>query len=750
MNKYRWFSTAVVRCLPLCLTAIIGCALAVTGSAAQSPDELFLRGYSVIPSPRHVRLASSDLEFSRNWTYETALPAKHAAIRSLLADLRDMYGLSLLAAGSLKTDVLVLSVKSGAVKTGAKPELDRQGYRITAAPHHVVIEGNSDPGLFYGVQTFLQLLKPDGKGSFRLPAGIIEDWPSFELRFLHWDTKHHQDRIDTLKRYLDWSARFKVNMIGFELEDKFEYPSHPIIGAPGAYTTAELQEIVNYGLERFIQVVPQIQSPAHMSYVLKHPEFADLRADGNNYQSCLCDERTYQLIFSMFEDVIKATQGVDHFHVSTDEVYYPDMCAKCNQPHNPENRSLRWIEFANRAHDFLSARKRRMLAWVEYPVLPQHIRLLPRDLINGVLSDNAAQTGEEVARGMDQLIYTSMQGEELLFPDDFSVERDGKVQPGRLEQTFRDVAHFSTQGRPIGVYGAAWDDSGLHCETFWLGWSAVAQSGWNPSGPPVEQHVADFMKVFYAPGPLLNMTGIYQGIQAQARFFERSWDRVPSRVRPRAYGNSQGKGIGGGREDLTLPPPALPEPGNLEFTPIYTGRYAELAQRATLMANLNGALVGLLHDAIPKVGRNRYNLEVLLSIANFTGHHDRMVAGFRSIEEVLVEARSAAGNKDAPHALELLLKARRQAAEIREDSTRVFESLKTTWEKSRFPKGQEVNGKKFYHVMDDTKDHWADRRPDLSYMMAPEESIGLEQWLKRLGETARAYAKANKLPEPEF
>ncbi len=724
-------------------------AFGVSSQAGQLPSEFFLRGYSVIPSPRHVRLESSDLPFSGSWTYETTLSAKHIAIRSLLTDLHDMHGLSLRPAGSARTDILVLAIRSGAVKSGSKPELDRQAYRITAAPHRIIIEGNSDQGLFYGVQTFLQLLKPDGKGSVMLPAGAIEDWPTFELRFLHWDTKHHQDRIDTLKRYLDWCARFKVNMIGFELEDKFEYPSHPIIGAPGAYTTAELQEIVNYGLERFIQVVPQIQSPAHMSYVLKYPEFADLRADGNNYQSCLCDERTYQLIFSMYDDVIKATQGVEYFHVSTDEVYYPDMCAKCDKPHNPENRSLRWIEFANRAHDFLSERRRRMLAWVEYPVLPMHIRLLPPDLINAVMSSNAVQTREEAARGMDQLIYTSMQGEELLFPDYLSMERDGKLQPGRLEQTFRDISRFATQGRPIGVYGAAWDDSGLHCETFWLGWSAVAQYGWNPGSPSVEQHVADFMNVFYGPG-VQDLTGIYRAIQAQARFFQNSWDRVPSKVRGRAYGDSEGKGVGGEREDLTFPRPPLPDVAKLEFTPVYAGRYTELATNAARMAEANDALVDRLHEAISKVGRNRYNLEVLLSIANLTGHHDRVIAGFRSIEQILGDARSAAADRDSKRALELLLDARRQAAEITEDSIRVFESLRTTWEKSRFPKGQEVNGKKFYHVMDDTKDHWADRRPDLSYMMAPEESIGLEQWLKQLAEVARAYARANNLPVPEF
>jgi len=749
-NHHPWFSSAVTPYLLLCWTAIFGCALVVTTTAAgQSPSELFLRGYSVLPSPRHVHLGSDDLEVSRSWTYETTLPAKHIAIRSLLTDLRDMHGLSLRPAGSARTDTLVLAVRSGAVKSNSKPEVDRQAYRIVVAPHRIVIEGNSDQGLFYGVQTFLQLLKPNGKGSFTLPVGTIEDWPALELRFLHWDTKHHQDRIDTLKRYLDWCARFKVNMIGFELEDKFEYPSHPIIGAPGAFTTAELQEIVNYGLERFIQVVPQIQSPAHMSYVLKHPEFADLRADGNNYQSCLCDERTYQLIFSMYDDVIKATQGVEYFHVSTDEVYYAGICAKCDKPYNPENRSLRWIEFANRAHDFLSARRRRMLAWVEYPVLPQHIRLLPPDLINAVMSGDAVQTREEVTRGMEQLIYTSMQGDELLFPDHLSMERDGQLQPGRLEQTFRDISRMATQGRPIGVYGAAWDDSGLHSETFWLGWSTVAQYAWNPGSPSVEQHVADFMNVFYGPG-VQDLTGIYRAIQSQARFFESSWDRVPSRVRGRAYGNSEGKGVGGEREDLTLPPPPLPESTKLDFTPVYTGRYTELAKSAAQMTEANDALVGRLYEAVPKVARNRYNLEVLLSIVKLTGHHDRMIAGFRTIEQALGAARSAAADQDSERALELLLQARREAAEISEDSIRVFEYLRTTWEKSRFPKGQEVNGKKFYHVMDDTKDHWADRRPDLSYMMAPEESIGLEQWLRQLGEVARAYAKANNLPLPEF
>jgi hypothetical protein len=172
------------------------------------------------------------------------------------------------------------------VKTGDDPEIAKQGYRLVIAPDRVDILGNSDQGLFCGVQTLVQLLKPGHYGKLALPAGTIEDWPALRLRFLHWDTKHHQDRIETLKRYLDWSARFKVNMIGFELEDKFSYP---------------------------------------------------------------------------------------------------------------------------------------------------------------------AQTREEVARGMNQLVYTSMQGVELLFPNNYAYESGGRLVPGRLTDTCDTLAEMSKRGSPIGA-----------------------------------------------------------------------------------------------------------------------------------------------------------------------------------------------------------------------------------------------------------------------------------------------------------
>ena len=325
-------------------------ALAAIAAAQPIATPLWLRGYSVIPTPQRVTLGSADVTMEGDWRADaTPLPENHIALRSLRNDLMEFHGLELKPASSR---VIRLAIRPGAVATGANPEVQPQAYRLTIAANLIEITGNSDAGLFYGVQTLLQLLRRDNAhGRLILPEGTIEDWPRLPLRFLHWDSKHHQDRMTTLKRYLDWSARMKINMIGFELEDKFEYPSNPIVGAPGAFTTAELQEVVNYGLERFIQVVPVIQAPAHLAYVLKHPQFAHLRADGNNYQSDLCNEETYKLIFQLYDDVIAATKGVDYLFVSTDEVYYAGLGGKCKQPDTDENRSLKWIEFAKRARD---------------------------------------------------------------------------------------------------------------------------------------------------------------------------------------------------------------------------------------------------------------------------------------------------------------------------------------------------------------------------------------------------------------
>jgi hypothetical protein len=723
-------------------TLLLAVVLSVFAASlpAQNTTALWSRGYAVIPTPRSVSLEDGELQIDSRWVIVPAgIDTQEISVRSLRRDLADFDRMNLETAAQ-GDRVIRLAIQPGAVKTGADAGIDRQAYRLHVGDHSVEVIGNAAPGLFYGVQTLLQLLKQDAPGALVLPRCTIEDWPKLQLRFLHWDTKHHQDRMETLKRYLDWSARFKANMIGFELEDKFEYPSHPVIGAPGAFTTRELQELVNYGLERHIQIVPEIQAPAHMCYVLKHPEFAALRADGSNYQSCMCDPKTLDVIFSMYDDAIAATSGVDYFFVSTDEVYYAGLCDKCARPYNPVNRSLAFVDFVQKAQEHLSRRGRQMLLWAEFPLLPEHVKLLPRGVIDG----EGTFPKPEVERGIRQLGYMSMQGAELLFPEHLSL--DGRR--GHLEEAF-DIARSGKQwqGNPIGTFGAAWDDSGLHNETFWLGWSASARYGWNPGTPAVDQHVAEFMRVYYGPRAA-GMADLYRVMQQQARAWERLWERIPSKVILTRYGGYFGKGLSTHRVDMTLSLPFINDLPDWFPDPFWSDRYKDWIAEARLRAAENDQLISALQAQFGMVDRNHYNLEVLLSLARFMGHHWRLFLDLARAEDQIRQGQNLALEDHMDQAVKLLSAAYDTVDQLRKDGRKTFEDVQTVFEKSRYPKGRSVNGRQFVHVFDDVKDHFADRRADLSYMLAPEDSLGLDQWLKELARSIDLYVKENNLAVP--
>ncbi|HLA39059.1 MAG TPA: family 20 glycosylhydrolase, partial [Candidatus Glassbacteria bacterium] len=551
-----------------------------------------------------------------------------------------------------------------------------------------------------------------------------------------------QKRPEAMRRILDWLALFKVNCIGFEIEDKYEYPRHPSIAAPGAYTKAEMQELTAYALERHIQLVPEVQAPAHMSYVLKHPEFAHLKADStSNYQVCMCDEEAIRLIFDMYQDMIDATPGVKYFHVSTDEVYFAGICSKCDKPWNPETCSQAWVDYVLRAYRFMTEHGRRMLCWVEYPVLAKDILQLPGDLINAELNPQPDFIASQNKIGMRQLAYTSIQGMELLFPNYFPIEYRGQLNEGRLADAEKIVREGLALGaRPIGSFAAAWDDSGLHEETFWLGWATQTQYAWTYRTPTLEQNVADFMDVFYGPANP-DMVEVYELLEDGARFFESSWDRVDTRERSRAWDDRGRKFYTNHNiRDHILTPPALPQAGSLALEPTFAKQYRAVLDKTEVQRQRNDRLISLLNRNLTIVERNRYNLEVFLSLAYLERYFIKTLLELESAEKSLVQA-SAAGAENKPEiAVNELARAANQVASLLSWEKWMWKDFTRVWEKSRYPKNRSIDGRQFLFVMDDLKDHFAHRRLGLEYMLAPFERIGLKDWHTRLVSLTKSYA----------
>src|SRR5262249_39611768 len=145
-------------------------------------------------------------------------------------------------------------------------------------------------------------------------------------------------------------------------------------------------------------------------------------------------------------------------------------------------------EFLAKAGSYLADRGRTVIFWGEYPLKPEDIASLPKFLVNGEVYGPAFDPLYK-KHGIREMIYTSTQGEERLFPQYFPLTPARRLhndRPGRrVYETFDKLA-FDTSRRDadlMGMISAGWGDSGLHAETFWLGYASAGASGWRPNHP---------------------------------------------------------------------------------------------------------------------------------------------------------------------------------------------------------------------------------------------------------------------------
>ena len=154
----------------------------------------------------------------------------------------------------------------------------------------------------------------------------------------------------------------------------------------------------------------------------------------------------------------------------------------------------------------------------------------------------------------------------------------------------------------------------------------------------------------------------------------------------------------------------------------------------------------MLASAFGQVDYNSYNLEVFRALARYMGHHWDLLEGLAAAEHSLESARNSARQHRASAAVGNLVAAHNQVNRLQKQGEEMFAELRAVFEKSRYPKGRTVDGREFFHKLDDTKDHWADRTADLGFMMAPERSMGLDKWQQQLEVVINAYAKQHNVP----
>lgn len=736
-------------------------ALSLLSAASVSP--LYQRGYTVMPEPQKVTLDGGDFQFGSDWWLELGAGIRPAdtAVEVLKEELDSRFHLRM-GETRARGNVLRLSVTSNSAVVGAAQDRDThalaaQAYRIDLSRHAINIKANGPAGLFYGIETLVQMLRR-GNGALWLPEGHIEDWPDLQLRQIYWDDAHHLDRPETLKKAIRQAAFFKINGFALKLEGHFQFKSAPAIVEPYALTPAEFQDLTSYGLKYHVQLIPYLDAPGHVAFILKHPEYAGLREyPDSNYELCATNPDSYKLMFGMFRDLIEANQGVNYFYLSTDEPYYVGLAdnAQCNErSRGKELGSVGKLlaEFIAKTANYLHEHGRTVIFWGEYPMKPDDLASLPRHLINGEVAGPEFDPVFK-KRGIREMIYTSSEGEEKFFPDYFSLPASRRLHPEtqsaqRVQDTFGQISHNSARQDAdlIGTVNAGWADMGLHPETFWLGYATAASAAWHPGSPDPRESMSAFYTLFYG-ADTVNMDRVYQLMSTQAQVWADSWDPIASTARTGIWGNSNG--VYESRRpahDQAIPIPPAPD-ASLRYRSDWAETNHRRLQLVAQALSENDELTGLLQENMKRADPNRYNLSVFVSIAGLYRQNLEMLSGMRGMDSMLKIASAAADKDETRLAIQSADRALDAAQAIQYSRNHVLNDARQTWYKSWYPRVAEANGRKFLHQVDDVKDHLPDRTIDMSYLVYREMLLPFGEWVERIRAARNLYALSNHAAE---
>ncbi|RZJ89498.1 MAG: beta-N-acetylhexosaminidase, partial [Chryseobacterium sp.] len=193
------------------------------------------------------------------------------------------------------------SQKSILLTSTGSDKLPAEGYTIKVTTNQITIVGKG-AGLFYGVESAMQMMPDKIADKITVPAVTIEDYPRFSYRGAMLDVCRHYFPLSFIKKYIDHLAYYKINTFhwhltddqGWRLEIK-RYPKLTTVGSSrngsiignypgngnyltpvkGFYTQDEAKEIVKYAAERFVTVIPEIELPGHASAAIAaYPELS--------------------------------------------------------------------------------------------------------------------------------------------------------------------------------------------------------------------------------------------------------------------------------------------------------------------------------------------------------------------------------------------------------------------------------------------------------------------------------------------
>ncbi|MEJ7588479.1 MAG: family 20 glycosylhydrolase [Ferruginibacter sp.] len=494
---------------------------------------------SIIPEPLKITKNRGLLKLPDNILIEAPdLPALQPTLEFLKKRLSGPTGYKV----SVSNQSVSANIRM-AINTTTNGQIGREGYQLSVTPEMITINANEPAGLFYGVQTLLQLLPPAIESDvevqsqeWEIPSVDITDYPRFGWRGLMLDVSRHFFTKKEVMEYIDHMARYKFNLLHWHLTDdegwRIEIKSLPNLTTKGArrvdktgyfgtfstplpneplnyggfYTQEDIKEVIDYAKERFVNILPEVDVPGHsLAAVVAYPELSCtpgaekyrvrsgeeiMSWHGNGTFTALVDnslcpanEKVYTFLDKVFTE-IAAMFPFEYIHVGGDE------CAKNFWEKSTQIKALMKKEglknmhevqgyFTKRVGKIITSKGKKLIGWDEI-------------LEGGISADAAVMSWRGEKGGIEA---ANLKHEVVMSPTTFAyldyMQGDVILEP-RIYATLRLNKTYQFEPIPAGAdpkyikggQGNMWTEQITNTRHLqYMTWPrafAVAESVWSP------------------------------------------------------------------------------------------------------------------------------------------------------------------------------------------------------------------------------------------------------------------------------
>jgi len=468
--------------------AFVLLALAAAGSPSRAMDDPRL-----IPKPREA--TTGDLApLARSVTITGALNDDDRFAAKDLAEALKARGIRVATGGDAGFRISLLRLDSPTArrvlddnKISFSDEMKAEGYVLLATKDGAAIVAATSAGMFYGAQTFKQLIRTDGPTP-RVQLAVIRDWPAMKYRGFHDDlSRGPVPTLEFQKKEIRTFAAYKLNVYSPYYEHTLAYNSNPLISPPGGgMSHDDVRALVAYAKRFHVDIIPEQEAFGHLHHVLKYDLYAPLAETDHGHVLAPNDPASLPLIKSWFAEIDSLFPS-KFVHLGADETFELGM-GRTKDRVSQTGLGQVYIDFLKQIESALRYTGKRFLFWGDIAQgSPDLVKSLPKDMLAVGWGYGPNPKAETLLRpfinaGIETWVAPGVNGWSRVYPNN--------------DVALKNIQAMARDGQRLGATGllnTSWADDGeAILNQQWYGILFGAAASWQAG----EASIDDFERSF--------------------------------------------------------------------------------------------------------------------------------------------------------------------------------------------------------------------------------------------------------------